>query len=212
MPLTPIFEVVGSERDPLPPEISPLVPYGPSHAQLPPEPPSGTYENAIKEPLSLPLPCEPIFIEKSMPPSPGFPGTTNHVVSRLHLLQSNPILSLYDGSPSPPVASERPVVPCVGVICPTTGYTLGPGTVAPIAAVAVIGEPNLRKFLFLQITTINIIPTIMTSKVGMDAPIPFLATQAIVWKSELIIYHYSRRLFHYSLHQVDVLFDLLLLL
>ena len=68
-----------------------------------------------------------------MPPSPGFPGITNHVVSRLHLLQSNVILSLYDGSPSPPLAVERPYSPG-SVICATTGYTLGPGTVSPIAA------------------------------------------------------------------------------
>jgi hypothetical protein len=49
---------------------------------------------------------------------------------------------------------------------PTTGYTLGPGTVAPIAAPAITGASNLRKFLFLHIVTTAIIPTKMTSKVG----------------------------------------------
>jgi hypothetical protein len=43
----------------------------------------------------------------------------------------------------------------VGAVGPTIRYALGPDTISAIAAPAITGEPNLRKFLFLQIATIN---------------------------------------------------------
>jgi hypothetical protein len=72
----------------------------------------------------------------------------------------------------PKVHVERTVIQLlfVGIICPTTGYTFRPGTVAPISAAAVTEESNLRKFLFLQITIITIIPTKMISSAGIDLP------------------------------------------